>query len=476
MSRWALLILKIAIAHSQPNDTSNSSQKLDENIYCSSLEYCIGESCDFTCKYSSDVQLEDSLLNAVDVENSDDCIFFFPIQCETCKCIARASHVESQNVLKLCQPCQFRRIAWLRADERKKCAPEISPHFFPTSCGMRLLTAEKLVAIMETSLRDGLWIHMMGDSILRGVFLHAISFLSIRSKHIQNIFNWTANDPYGGHYVCCSARYPNIDECEHHVIKEVHLPIAQHVTEDIIERRSRGVNSVCVSFVFNGFWPVGGFAELKATFEATGIRPTSIIFNPGAWILDANFDLHKNAEQLKSVQTECATLFAEANRTNQLTCILMTMTNTGYKEEDVIFHNHRRITRYILAYNKAMETAWLDGKMPLIDAGALSLHPAIANSIDNDKLHFGIVGRLPSVAKDSSPTNPFSSLVWQLMLHTNINNGSHPCEHSLQATLSGSDLAAISKHSAHVRVRGRKPNLAELIARLSARKKDELGA
>ena len=114
--------------------------------------------------------------------------------------------------------------------------------------------------------------------------------------------------------------------------------------------------------------------------------------------------------------------------------------------------------------------------MPLIDAGALSLHPAIANSIDNDKLHFGIVGRLPSVAKDSSPTNPFSSLVWQLMLHTNINNGSHPCEHSLQATLSGSDLAAISKHSAHVRVRGRKPNLAELIARLSARKKDELGA
>ena len=283
----------------------------------------------------------------------------------------------------------------------------------------------------------------MGDSLLRGVFLHAVAFLSARSSNIEIVFNDSiVGDPHRSRYMCCSAHLldsgsGDISQCELHALEQsLSPPLAQRVTSDILARRARGGTPICVSFTTSVYTDSfrETFAEFAAAFAATGIRPTSTVVNPGIWLLLPKFDLDGLAEQLEVLQAACATLFSKppggapprppGGPGQPHTCILMTTADTAYTDADAAGHKHRRLHRNIQGYNTAMAATWLDGGMPVVDAGALSLHPAVANSIDGDKLHYGVVGH----RTESSPANPFSPLCWQAILHTAAANGSHPCE------------------------------------------------
>jgi len=339
---------------------------------------------------------------------------------------------------------------------------------------MTLLSSKSVVDMAKIAFPDGLWIQFMGDSLLRGVFLHAVSFLSARSGDIEIFFNDSiAMDAHRSRYICCSAQYldsgsGDIGQCELHTLeRSLSPPLAQRVTSDIIARRARGGTPICVSFTtsvyINSFRET--FAEFDAAFAATGIRPTSTVVNPGIWLLLPKFDLDGLAEQLTVLQAACAALFSKGgggtppapDTASRHTCMLMTTADTAYTEVDAANHKHRRVHRNIQGYNAAMSATWLDGGMPVVDAGALSLHPAVINSINRDKLHYGVVGH----RTDSSPANPFSSLCWQAILHTIAANGSHPCERGVvfaraPAPAAGSAVRAPAhRHAAgYRRVRG----------------------
>ena len=483
------------------NRTHPASQKL---IFCNPQQYCIGESCELACNqtHSREVAFDTELqfISTVDVENSKDCIFYFPSDCEKCICVARTSPYVSQNVLKSCRPCQFKSVGWLQKTEMQKFAPEKAPIFFPTSCDMHLITAKGLGAMATSAFPSGIWIHFLGDSLLRGVFLHAVSFLSIRSKHIEIFWNLTRNelgelDGQISRSMCCSIQSMEvgtgkgeIGNCELQKIERRHgTPLADRVAAEIISRRARSEIPICVSYTFNPYLNSHRleFSDIKAAFKSTGIRPTSIIINPGNWELRPNFNLHELVEKLKRYQGECAALFdhpggdvdeSAPHAADNLTCILMTTMDTAYTGQDMKAYKHRRFHHYIQGYNAAITAAWLDGGMPLLDAWALSLHPAVINSIDRDKLHYGRIGK----ASDSSPANPMSPLCWQMIIHT-ISSGAHPCEVEPLSLASASDItldSVASRPDLSAGVKGR--NLPRLVVtRLEerlARQKQEIAA
>ena len=465
------------------NGTHSTFQKL---IFCNPQQYCIGESCELACNqtHSREIAFDTELqfISTVDVENSKDCIFYFPSDCEKCICVARTSPYRSQNVLKSCQPCQFKSVGWLQKTEMQKFAPEKAPIFFPTSCDMHLITAKGLSELATSAFPSGIWIHFLGDSLLRGVFLHAVSFLSIRSKHIEIFWNLTKNElgQHDGHFsrfMCCSTQSSEvgtekgeIGNCELRKLESRGSPLAGRVAAEIITRRARSEIPICVSFTFNVYLNSHRpqFSEIKATFKSTGIRPASIIINPGIWELLVNFNLHELVEKLKRFQGDCAALFdhpgggvdeSAPHAADNLTCILMTTMDTAYTGQDIKAYNHRRFHHNIQGYNAAITAAWLDGGMPLLDAWALSLHPAVINSIDGDKLHYGRIGK----ASDSSPANPMSPLCWQMILHT-ISNGAHPCEVEPQSSASDRTPDSVASRpdlGSPRRVRGR--NLPKMV-------------
>jgi hypothetical protein len=326
---------------------------------------------------------------------------------------------------------------------------------------MTIISAKDLVDLAGAAFPGGLWIHLMGDSLLRGVFVHAVSFLTIRSKHIKDIFDLSLpNDYYIPRYICCSARYSengngDIDQCSlQRKGADDSISLSNLVAGDILARRSRGQLPICVSFTFDSYLTAfrPTFDAFAATFAATGLRPTSMVLNPGIWLLLPGYQLDVLIEDLKLLQAACTALFnqeavpgndggpgAPSFKASQLSCMLMTTAQTAYTALDTATFKHSRTHPNILGYNAAISATWLDGGMPLLDAGALSLHPAIINSIDKDKLHYGYNARPGD--PDSSPANPFPALCWQMILHTHASNGTHPCELAPQ----NNPLAAIDK-------------------------------
>ena len=482
-----LFIIQFAFTQAQSAAFINPFQPNTEGlVFCDPQEYCIGKSCDFACNKSTalevtvDANLGGGIMSAVDVEQSTGCVFYFPSTCQKCMCISQASSFKSQNELKSCEPCQFKSIAWFPKVEREKCGAEICPILFPTSCGMNLITSKGLAALSGTNFPNGLWILFMGDSLLRGIFSHAVSFLTNMSGDIQLL--WSTNGTTS-RYMCCRVRHPvnsignsSLDQCEMYYpevgatnAKTLPIPMVQRAAAEILKRRARGDIPICVSFTFSPFTDSfrEAFAQLDAVFASTGVRPTSIVINPGIWELRTHFELHEIVENLRTYQAACAALFnagvggyaAASYRGKNHTCMLLTTADTAYTNEDAAKYNHLRLHHNIQGYNAAIKTAWLDGGMPLLDAGALSLHPAVANSIDGDKLHYG-PGEEPG-----NPVKPFNPLCWQMILHTITHNGSHPCEAQSEA------LDLVSKHGwtlEHNRHRF-KGVLARLEARLQRR-------
>ena len=124
------------------------------------------------------------------------------------------------------------------------------------------------------------------------------------------------------------------------------------------------------------------------------------------------------------LQAGCAALFAQPaapGHGRRAAGPARSQARAAYTAADTADFKHRRTHPNILGYNAAAAAAWLDGGMPLLDAGALSLHPAVINGPDEDRLHYGY--NLRPDDSDTSPANPFSALCWQMVLHTHAANG-----------------------------------------------------
>jgi hypothetical protein len=368
----------------------------------------------------------------VDIENSDQCVFIYPFECKNCRCINGKSIFKSEVELKSCQPCQFKSIGWLRAEERRKCSPEICPLFFPQSCGLKLLTAKYLANYMNESLTGGLWISLIGDSQLRGIFIHAASFLSIRSSLITVTIN--SSNHYDDFFVCCSAApfhanaAPDISRCILRTNKPARgwiLPRA--LADDFAARTAARQIPICVSFQFaahaTGLHPL--FDEHEAAYQRTGIRPAAISINPGLHSLLLAYDLDRLVDDLRVVQRRCAELFANASAASAPppqpagpTCLLHTTAYTSLPRRAAVARGHVRTYSNIRGYNAATAALWVAGGpgMPIVDSGALSLVPAVSNSVDGDGIHFRAEG------------NPFYQLGWQMVLHSALTGGAPICE------------------------------------------------
>jgi hypothetical protein len=91
-------------------------------------------------------------------------------------------------------------------------------------------------------------------------------------------------------------------------------------------------------------------------------------------------------------------------------CILHTCTFTLYTPADVdrVAPNlrHSRFHTHIRALNAASTAVWAErAGVAVVDAGALSLLPAVLNSMDSDKIHFG------------ADSNPLYPLCWQVITY-----------------------------------------------------------
>ena len=177
-------------------------------------------------------------------------------------------------------------------EERKKCAPETCPILFPSSCGVDLISAQHIADLAQTTLTGGIWVSLIGDSIMRGVFLKAVLFLTIRSSPIYAHFNLTTY--HHDHYVCCDTRQlPGgdnaIDNCAMHLHKGENRTLPDIVAAEFLSRRRRaaagggGAVPVCVSWQWNkAAAPLPALLDqFEAAYAATGVRPANIAFNPG---------------------------------------------------------------------------------------------------------------------------------------------------------------------------------------------------
>ena len=97
-------------------------------------------------------------------------------------------------------------------------------------------------------------------------------------------------------------------------------------------------------------------------------------------------------------------------------CILYTATVTAFTREQALEKKHSRHHSSILGYNAAASAMWAASGLPLVDSGALSLLPAMSNSIDRDLIHF------------NSEYHPFYAIVWQVALHISLRRGAQVCE------------------------------------------------
>ena len=157
---------------------------------------------------------------------------------------------------------------------------------------MGLRTAKNFGNIVKTDSTDGLWIAFFGDSLLRGVFVEAVSFLTATSLSGRIIVNYTHATKNKGHYMCCTLRHSDtagseIDRCE------LHMRSFDKVADEVLARRAPGAIPLCVSFDFNVYANSlpHGFRQLAATFARTGVHPGAVVINPGIWMLGVDFNL-----------------------------------------------------------------------------------------------------------------------------------------------------------------------------------------
>jgi hypothetical protein len=419
----------------EPSNEPSPLITITNPVACNILEYCIGRECDFQCSEFETLGSVSYLgshtgaLKLVDIDNSRQCIFQYPASCDTCRCVNRTTIFTSEEAFRMCRPCQFKSLGWLRASERKKCAPEICPTLFPLTCGISLLSAKYISNVINTTHTNGLWISLVGDSLLRGIFLKAVSFLSIRSKPIHIAFNRSTY--HQDHYICCTVshhpgRGNEPDRCAVHMhapSKSSSLP--RTVAADLFSRRRASLVGrdipVCVSWQWNT--AAADLPALLNQFESThadsGIRPASISVNPGLHSLGLAFDLDNLVHDLDPILERCATLFGGSGGRSSAVgrpCILHTTAHTTLTREEAVVRQHRRHHTSIRGYNAAASAAWAGGRMPIIDAGALSLVPAVSNNADADGVHYNADG------------NPFYDISWQLILNTALADGAQVCE------------------------------------------------
>ena len=421
---------------------------VEDSVACEDNGYCLGRNCDLSCQNIDSTEKithlggEDGERQVVNVEKNR-CHFVYPKSCSImCKCVNRTSRFKSEQSREACTPCAFRKVGWLTLEERNKCAPEFCPSFFPQSCGMTIISAKHIADLLQTDLKGGIWISLVGDSVLRQVFLNAASFLAIRSQlgsPYRNVIRVETRNT--GHYICCDSHYiegkgNEVDNCEFHVhnLTARNISLPDTVAEDILARKRIAV-PICVSWQWNtrgSLETVGPlFAEFESTYARTGIRPATLSMNPGLLTLHQGLEFEKTISQFEEVRDKCTSflavppgggprtlvsppmLAADSGRT----CILITTSLTAYSRDGPVKLVHGMHYTNILAYNTALSAVWLASStgLPLIDAGTLTRLPYVHNSIISDGVHY-------------SQENAFNEIVLQMILQTSLRRGAQICE------------------------------------------------
>lgn len=227
--------------------------------------------------------------------------------------------------MKSCMPCQFKSMGWLSAGERRKCESDMCPTILPKSCGLKFRSARSFSSLGNNSFAGGIWIAMMGNSILRGVYVHAVAFLTKEQGLIVPAIN--PKNHHRNRYLCCTSSYlqdkwrslANCTEVELQAGKS----LADTVADEMDARRSACAASasgpsgapICVSWQWAPLLSnvLDGLTEFSTAHARTGVRPASISINPGLHILAQNFILDAFVRDLRAVQASpdpVMTLFA----------------------------------------------------------------------------------------------------------------------------------------------------------------------
>jgi hypothetical protein len=384
-------------------DVGTKTPHFANTVVCNRLEFCLGQKCDFDCKISKLFQNNDS--GIVDIVNSKECTFHFPAACETCRCISKISAFKVEENKKSCLPCTFHSVGWLKAEERARCAPETCPLFFPRSCGLSMRLAKALAIHVGNSFPAGIWISLLGDSILRGIYLHTVSYLTVRQKLINP--NITGINHYYSRYICCTSRHAvglgrEFFDCTEREFAPAADPMILTAAADFASRRAAAPDAgtpFCISFKFVAHTSAlpSTFAQHTAARVRHGVLPNAIAINSGLHSLLPGFDVDSLVRNIQSAQADCKALLGPP-----AACILLTCAYTAFTRAEAAARNHSRHHTSIRALNAATAAVWAEGGTPLVDAGALSLHPLIANGIDRDRIHFRADG------------SPMHQLCWQV--------------------------------------------------------------
>jgi hypothetical protein len=296
---------------------------------------------------------------------------------------------------------------------------------------MKVVTANHVADNLNSTFGPGLWVAILGNSLLRGVALEAITFLTDKSGRIS--LPMTGQNHHQDFYVCCNAhRSPSnrstLRRCAARRQPAASWTLPQVVADDILARRASGKAPVCISFqIVQLATQLPALLDKHAAeHQRSGIRATSISINPGIHGLEARFELDQIIQDVRNAQRSCARLFptpppaaaaaAPAAMRPPAACLLHTTAYTRYGRREGVKLQHRRTYSNIRGYNAAVAAAWAQGGMPVIDAGALSLLPPVINGIDGDKIHYQEHG------------TPFNMISWQMILNSALANASHLCE------------------------------------------------
>ena len=283
--------------------------------------------------------------------------------------------------------------------------------------------------VMEEKMKGkGMWISMIGDSLLRETFAQAVMSMSHSVRWPLLDFNLTTY--HVDHYFCCHSLYSRkmrnmtgrFHDC---ALKRKHGNVSLPVT--IVEELQRRLmaNSdqtpICISWQWNRLASTLNalLDDYQVTFKDTRVKPVSISFNPGLHLLWPRYDLDSEILGIENVKDKCKHMFASndsrAEDHGGRHCILHTTTFARMNRTEADFYGHKRTYSNIKGYNAAITSAWFSHALPIIDSGSLSLTPAIMNSVHGDKTHF-------------QPKSSFYLLNWQMILNSIMSDGTPICE------------------------------------------------
>ncbi|EGD77210.1 hypothetical protein PTSG_08302 [Salpingoeca rosetta] len=287
----------------------------------------------------------------------------YHLPCSVCRCVPREGGLLLHPLDRPPCPLEKLRPKWVFYKNMHHSM------MFPTRCQMNFYNQTHLW--QELQRRNGMWIAMVGDSLIRSVFASLLDlFLPGPVKEYTSF----EKDVYHlDHLICCRAP----DDC----VGEIRTD-PDAVFTDMVQRHMRHSGVSCIT------WQWGRYADddlIKATarLAASSPAPAAIVVNPGIHGLLPGSRFIKELDGMERFLKLCGRLG------RQTQCIVQTTAHTGYNRTDAVTYKHLRLRQYIAAYNAGViELIHAYGTAKYVDAGRLSRSPLIRATMSGDRLHF----------------------------------------------------------------------------------------